>query len=67
MNTDELRGVIAAKKKTQRKVAKRLGIAERTISVKLRDGNISVDEAIEIAEYLKLSNKEILRVFFNRS
>lgn len=64
MNVNELRGVIVARGKTQKDVAKKLGIAEKTFSEKMKRGVFGSDEIDIMIDYIDIDNH--LFIFFNR-
>lgn len=56
INADKLRGIIAEKGLSQRKVAAMLGITERTFYEKMKKGVFGTDEAEKLTELLQISN-----------
>lgn len=56
MNKNKLRGAIAERGLTQRKVAQAIGMSERTFSYKMNRGVFGTDEAIKIIRVLNLAN-----------
>lgn len=54
--TDKLRGVIAERGMSQRKVAERLGITEKTFYSKMKAGVFGTDEVEKMIEILKIEN-----------
>lgn len=59
LNSDEIRGQIAKKGLSQRKLAKILGITEKTFYVKMKDGVFRTDELEEMAKVLGVSRANI--------
>ena len=56
MNTAKLRGIIAEKGCSQREVAKRIGITEKTFYAKMKKGVFGTDEATAMIELLEIEN-----------
>lgn len=56
MNTRKLRGIIAERGMSQRKVAKAIGMPERTFYHKMNHGVFGTDEAIRIIHVLEIDN-----------
>lgn len=54
--TGKLRGIIAEKGLSQRKVAKRLGITEKTFYSKMKKGVFNSDEISAMISILSISN-----------
>lgn len=54
--TDKLRGIIAERGLSQRKVAKELGISERTFYTKMKKGVFGTDEAMQLIDILHIEN-----------
>ena len=54
MDTARLRGVIAERGLSQRKVAEHLGISEKTFYSKMKKGTFGTDEAKKMIELLKI-------------
>lgn len=66
-NYNKLRGKIVEKFGTQGKFASKLGVSERTLSLKLNGRIFFVqDEISKAAELLGISDEEILLYFFNQ-
>lgn len=66
-NYNKLRGRIIEKFGTQRSFAKKLGVSERTISLKLNNKIFfSQDEITSISELLKIESNEIQVYFFEK-
>lgn len=60
VRTDLLRGIIAQRGTSQRKVAQYLGITEKTFYQKMRKGVFSSEEIFEMMEMLSIAEpKEI--------
>lgn len=62
IKTDELIGIIAKRKMSQRKVAKSIGITERTFYRKIRKGVFGSDEIEKMIELLNI--EEPMKIFF---
>ena len=60
--TDKLRGIISEKGLSQREVAKRLGIAEKTFYSKMKKGVFGTDEAESLVRLLEI--KDPASIFF---
>lgn len=56
IRTDLLRGVIAQKNMSQRKVAKQLGMTEKTFYKKMKKGVFDSDEISEMISLLDIDN-----------
>lgn len=56
VNTNKLRGLIAERGFTQRKVARELGMAEKTFYTKMRKGVFGTDEVEQMIELLHIEN-----------
>lgn len=56
MNTNKLRGAIAERGMSQRKVAAALGMTERTFYAKMKKGVFGTDEAEAMIHLLKIRN-----------
>lgn len=54
--TDKLRGIIAERGLSQRKVAEQLGMTEKTFYTKMKKGVFGTDEAEKIICILKIEN-----------
>ena len=65
MNTDRLRGIIAEKGYSQRKIAAMLGMSEKTFYDKMKKGVFDSDEISEIIAILDI--KKPLDIFFYRT
>lgn len=64
MNTNALRGKMAERRKTQRLIAKELGITPQTLSRKLAGKRqFTVEEASKLCEVLGLSGRERTNIF----
>nr|DAL96801.1 MAG TPA: antitoxin [Caudoviricetes sp.] len=62
VDTDKLRGIIAERGLSQRKVAKNLGISEKTFYIKMKNGVFDSDEMSKMVEILSI--KDPARIFF---
>lgn len=60
--TDKLRGVIAERGLSQRKVAEHLGITEKTFYSKMKKGVFDTDEMSEMVSFLDIKNP--VEIFF---
>lgn len=56
IRTDKLRGIIAARGLSQRRVARLIGITERTFYGKMQAGVFRSDEIDKMIEILKIEN-----------
>ena len=56
MDTARLRGIIAERGFSQREVAKRIGMAEKTFYTKMKIGVFGTDEADRMIELLNIEN-----------
>lgn len=54
IRTDELRGIIAKEGKSQRDVAKAIGITEKTFYCKMKKGVFGSDEIEAMIDYLHI-------------
>ena len=54
--TDKLRGIISERGKSQRQVAKELGMSEKTFYTKMKNGVFGTDEAEKMVEILHINN-----------
>lgn len=54
MNTARLRGIIAERGYSQREVAKRIGMTEKTFYSKMKNGVFGTDEATKMVELLDI-------------
>lgn len=54
MNTARLRGIIAERGYSQREVAKRIGMTEKTFYSKMKSGVFGTDEATKMVELLDI-------------
>lgn len=63
LNTNELRGQIAKKGLSQRKMAKILGITEKTFYSKMKDGVFRTDELETMASALDIRKSDIGTLF----
>ncbi|MDU3215304.1 MAG: hypothetical protein E6672_05585 [Negativicoccus succinicivorans] len=62
MDTNALRGAIVAKGMTQKEVAEHLGIAPKTLTLKLKRGVFGTDEARKLTVLLDIKNPS--QIFF---
>lgn len=62
--TDKLRGIIAEKGLSQRKVAESLGVSEKTFYTKMKKGTFGLDEASRMIELLGIENPA--DIFFSK-
>ena len=66
MDYAKLRGVLSEKKKSYRECALALGMSVTSFSNKMnRKSRFSVPEANGLSEFLELSDREKLRIFFD--
>ena len=63
LNTKELRGQIAKKGLSQRKMAQKLGITEKTFYVKMKEGVFRTDELETMANVLCIPKSNIGLLF----
>ncbi len=56
MDVNKLKGIIAERGLSQRKVAKQLGITERTFYLKMKKESFGTDEATKMVEILNIEN-----------
>lgn len=56
VDTNKLRGIIAERGMSQRKVAESLGIAEKTFYTKMKKGVFGTDEAEQMISLLSIDN-----------
>ncbi len=56
MNTDKLRGIIAERGYSQRKIAEVIGVTEKTFYNKMKKGVFGTDEAEAMIEFLNIEN-----------
>ncbi len=59
LNTNELKGIIAKRGLSQRKIARQLGITDKTFYVKMREGVFRTDELEQIAKILGMNCSDI--------
>lgn len=59
---DRLRGIIAERGLSQRKIAKHLGITEKTFYTKMKKGVFDSDEIAEMIRYVGIDNP--MEIFF---
>lgn len=63
INTNKLKGIIAENNMSQRKVAKHLGITEKTFYEKMKKGIFNSDEMEKMVVLLKINNP--MEIFFH--
>lgn len=56
MDTAKLRGIIAERGYSQKDVARRLGMTDKTFYRKMRNGVFRTDEATKMVEFLHIDN-----------
>ena len=56
MDTAKLRGIIAERGYSQKDVARRLGMTDKTFYRKMRNGVFGTDEATKMVEFLHIDN-----------
>lgn len=54
--TDKLRGIIAERGMSQRQVANKLGITEKTFYAKMKKGSFGTDEAEKMIHLLRIES-----------
>lgn len=64
INTDELRGMIARKRKSQSDVAKALGISPKTFYEKMKKGVFGSDEIELMIDFLEIEDP--VKIFFTK-
>lgn len=64
VDTSRLRGIIAERNTSQRKVAQALGITEKTFYSKMKNGVFGTDEAQKMVDLLEIQNPA--EIFFAR-
>ena len=64
MNIPKLRGKIAEKEKSYTEIAKVINMSLTGLSLKIKDGRISVKEASAISKFLGLTYDEVMEIFF---
>lgn len=62
VDVNKLRGIIAERGLSQRKVAEELGVTEKTFYSKMRNGVFGTDEASRLIEILSIENP--VEIFF---
>ena len=62
VDTKRLKGVIVANGKTQKEVAKHLGISEKTFYTRMKNGVFGSDEIEKMIDYLKIDDP--ISIFF---
>ena len=63
MDTAKLRGIIAERGFSQREVARRIGMTEKTFYTKMKSGIFGIDEADRMIELLDI--KDPAAIFFS--
>lgn len=63
LNTNELRGMIAKKGLSQRRIARLIGVTEKTFYGKMRDGVFRTDELESIAGILGINRADYGTLF----
>lgn len=66
-NVNKLKGKIAEKGYTLKKLSEELGLSELTLRRKINDNNYDfyLGETTDVAKILNLSGEEYLEIFFN--
>jgi len=64
INTDKLKGIIAEKGTSQRQLAIKLGMTEKTFYTKMKNGVFGSDEIDGIVKYLGMRHEEAISIFF---
>lgn len=64
INRQKLRGLITERGKTQKEVAKKLGISEKTFYSKMKKGVFGSDEIDAMIEYLNIEDP--IPIFFTQ-
>lgn len=64
VDTNRLRGIIAERGLSQRKVAKVLGMTEKTFYNKMKNGIFGTDEAQKMVDFLKIDDPT--QIFFGK-
>lgn len=62
INTNALRGIIAEKGTSQRKLAEQIGITDKTFYTKMKNGVFDSDEISIMVEILQIKNP--MEIFF---
>lgn len=60
--TNELKGIIVARGKTQQEVAERLGVTPKTFTLKMQKGVFGSDEIEVMIDFLQIDNP--MEIFF---
>lgn len=63
INANKIRARIVEMGMTQKQVAEKIGISEKTFSIKMNNGKFGLDEAEKIIQVLKIEKPE--QYFFN--
>lgn len=64
VNTDKLLGIMAEKHKTQKDVAKAIGVSPKTFYLKMKSKVFGSDEIEAMVEFLDIENP--MPIFFDR-
>lgn len=64
INTNELRGEIAKKGTSQRKLAKAIGVTDTTFYKKMKKGVFGSDEIEKIINELEIDRARAIEIFF---
>ena len=64
VNTDELRGYIAKRGMSQRQLAGKIGLNERTFYIKMNSKVFKTDEIDKIVSELSMTRDEAVEIFF---
>lgn len=67
VNVNKLKGVIVEKGLTQSKMAKKMGISDRTFYNKMRRKVFNSDEIVEMASILSIDKKDVIAIFFDQN
>lgn len=63
MNVLKLKGVMVEKGFNQKMLAQYLGISERTMQLRLKQGKFGTDEAEKIGEILSIDRETLIEIF----
>ncbi len=63
MNVLKLKGVMVEKGFNQKMLAKRLGMSERTMQLRLKHGRFGTDEAEKIGDILNIDRDTLIEIF----
>lgn len=67
VNVNKLKGVIVERGLTQSKMAKKMGISDRTFYNKMKRKVFNSDEIVEIASILSIGEKDVIAIFFDQN